>query len=225
MLKKDVKIGMKVVPFQKTADREFKISCWKRAKEAKQPYIYVVGYRMKVEGWALNNDSTRTTGDHFKSEDFNLYIEPNKKEEIKMKGLTLEEQLKDLQEQVVNVQDKITLRKASKKIVEHIATYHVKQASTMTATQFISIDKAEFVTDKQVKNTEYTIDYIRKGDRIICTFTNGAYTGKGMSKCDDEDEFNYFTGAMYAELRARSDFYKNILESQIERVNFKNSIK
>lgn len=71
MKKKDVQIGMKVVPHSKTALTNSTI--WGRALDYNQNYLYVVG--TNELGFILNNTNILTSGDYFRHEDFEPYIE------------------------------------------------------------------------------------------------------------------------------------------------------
>jgi len=68
----DVKIGMKVVPHNKTA-----FMCglgssgnWQQAKRDHQPYLFVNGH--DEDGWMLGN-KIKTGGDYFNASDFEPY--------------------------------------------------------------------------------------------------------------------------------------------------------
>ena len=75
----DVKIGMKVVPFQKTT-RTIIASLsdsvmWRTAKEHDQPFLYVVRFREYF--WVLSTQKgNQASGDWFNACDFRPY-EPN----------------------------------------------------------------------------------------------------------------------------------------------------
>lgn len=72
----DVKIGMKVVPFQKTIGDVFEKSIvWKWAQRDKQPFLYVNGYEPYNDYWRLHNSETgEQNGDFYKAEDFEPYV-------------------------------------------------------------------------------------------------------------------------------------------------------
>jgi hypothetical protein len=83
MRKKDVKIGMKVIPFQKTAYGSLETSVhWRRSCENNQPYLYVSYWNEEECCWALSRIDNAQGGDYFNSWDFEPYI---KKKEIKGK--------------------------------------------------------------------------------------------------------------------------------------------
>jgi len=71
----DVKIGMKVVPHDKTSGRPGleNSDYWKRAKEAGQPYLFVIGDVDLV--WALSDkrDAGGLDTEFFRASDFEPY--------------------------------------------------------------------------------------------------------------------------------------------------------
>ena len=76
MKEEDIKIGMKVVPFQKTAEEWGDLSSsqvWQKARGS-QGFLYVFGLDREEDAWILSADKTND-GDFFRSEDFELYIE------------------------------------------------------------------------------------------------------------------------------------------------------
>jgi len=89
---KDIKIGMKVVPHDKTADGRVKglenSAVWKQAVKIGQPYLYITTHRLKDDypectlglihpkfnkdkNRIINNDFNN--GDYFLSSDFERY--------------------------------------------------------------------------------------------------------------------------------------------------------
>ena len=94
MLKKDVKIGMKVVPFQKTIGRKFEeCDLLTKAKKIKQPYLYVIGYGAGrySESCKLQINMKDTCG-YFNPCDFDKYIES----ETKITLVHLEDEYTDI---------------------------------------------------------------------------------------------------------------------------------
>ena len=78
MKKEDVEIGIKVVPFQKTAHSWGNLNSsniWYDAKRKAQPFLYVTGWDGEEDAWLLNITSEVVDGDFFRSEDFELYLE------------------------------------------------------------------------------------------------------------------------------------------------------
>lgn len=91
MKKSDVKIGMRVVPFQKTAKNwgNLESSCvWKNAQDSGQKFLYVVGIYLNEESELVRNKVVKKTtleymlnsekthgGDFFDARDFKPYIE------------------------------------------------------------------------------------------------------------------------------------------------------
>ncbi len=80
MKSNDVRIGMKVVPFQKTVgimqDNFRQILTVRTAIERRQPYLYIVGWHKYDKCWRLS-DTRDGGGDFFNSKDFHLYTGEN----------------------------------------------------------------------------------------------------------------------------------------------------
>lgn len=84
MRNKDVRIGMKVVPFQKTVNgwSNFPTHTWEECSE-NQGFLYVTEYDNDQKCWVLSED-TDGKGDFYNSQDFKSYGDEsmeNKKEE------------------------------------------------------------------------------------------------------------------------------------------------
>lgn len=82
MRKEDVKIGMKVRPFQKTAKgweediNEYKKHTYNPGKFfGEKEYLFVIKYDTYEEAWILSEDPEENDGDFFNSEDFKPYSE------------------------------------------------------------------------------------------------------------------------------------------------------
>jgi len=76
MNKNEVTIGIKVIPFQKTAGKVrdlSKCSAWSQAKENNQPFLFVVGFNVKEQ--PLLGYTPGGVGHTFNTEDFNQYKE------------------------------------------------------------------------------------------------------------------------------------------------------
>lgn len=84
MNKNLVKIGMKVIPYQKTAftSKLEQSNVWKRAKSKNQEYLYVIDYDSALKYFVLDdvNMNDGENGDYFRPEDFEPYIETNVEE-------------------------------------------------------------------------------------------------------------------------------------------------
>jgi len=81
MKDEDVKIGMRVVPFQKTTWRDLsKSDAWKKGKE--RGYLYVTFYDREEEAWVLDQQGKyfSYSGDFFNACDFEPYIEEKRVE-------------------------------------------------------------------------------------------------------------------------------------------------
>ena len=76
MENEDAEIGMKVVPFQKTAFDQYLHNSvvWNRAKRMKQKFLYVTMFDREEGFWVLA-PSMDSSGDYFNAEDFKLYAE------------------------------------------------------------------------------------------------------------------------------------------------------
>lgn len=105
--------------------------------------------------------------------------------------------------------EKLEKEIAEENINEHIATCTVRKTEYISFEQHISKEKVKF-KEHNIKDRDYAIEYIRKGNQVICTFSNSSVTGKGISKCHPDDKFNYGKGVIIAELRARANFYNKI---------------
>lgn len=72
---KDVKIGMKVVPFRKSVYSSLEDSLmWNLAKDSAQPFLFVKDFDEDLSGWLLV-DKLSHGGDYFLSSDFYPYVE------------------------------------------------------------------------------------------------------------------------------------------------------
>jgi len=83
MLDKDVRTGMKVVPFQKTkviCDSFSSSNTMRRIKETGQEYTYVLGWDMEESCWLLSDKKGARVdeGDFFNASDFEPYVEEEK---------------------------------------------------------------------------------------------------------------------------------------------------
>ena len=80
MKDEDVKIGMKVVPHNKTTWRNLsKSNAWEKGKE--RGYLYVTLYDREEESWVLDQQKEYSDcdGDFFNACDFELYAEEKKR--------------------------------------------------------------------------------------------------------------------------------------------------
>lgn len=77
MRKQDIKIGMKVVPFRKTAEGwSYPLDeshCWNDAKA--MGFLYVVAWEAEENCWVLSGRLESKSGDFFHSRDFRPYVE------------------------------------------------------------------------------------------------------------------------------------------------------
>lgn len=51
--------------------------------------------------------------------------------------------------------------------------------------------------------------YYKNKNVITCVIKKGSLKGVGIAKCNPRDKFDYHTGMVLAELRAKEDYYKN----------------
>lgn len=81
MKSKDVVIGMKVVPTQKTVgifQENFRgIYAVERATMAGQPFLYVIKWNNIERCWCLSDQRYESSGDHFNARDFYPYTGEN----------------------------------------------------------------------------------------------------------------------------------------------------
>ena len=98
MLKEDVEIGMKVIPYSKTVE-DFEglenSGHWKGAISINQYYLFVTGWHEDTNAFSLGieiNDS----GDYFNACDFEPYIETQVVQQDKFKIYITEQQVKIL---------------------------------------------------------------------------------------------------------------------------------
>jgi len=78
MKKEDIKIGMRVVPFQKTAFSQLENSnTWKDALNKNQKYLYVIDWDDELNCFVLDDENINDgdNGDFFNTEDFKPYSE------------------------------------------------------------------------------------------------------------------------------------------------------
>jgi len=76
MKDKDVRIGMKVVPHDKTVYSVEGLETsneWKKAKAKKQRFLYITGKR--YDFYVLNTNENDPTGDFFNVSDFEPYVD------------------------------------------------------------------------------------------------------------------------------------------------------
>lgn len=90
MKTKDIKIGMRVTPFQKTVKKyEENIDQYKRHKYGSglflnfNNYLFVVDYDEDTKAWVLGENIKSNCGDCFNAEDFEPYQEKENGFEIK----------------------------------------------------------------------------------------------------------------------------------------------
>jgi len=78
MLEEHVRIGMRVVPFQKTAFGNLEHSnVWKDALNKNQSYLYIVGWDTSLNYFVLDDENfdNGDNGDYYNAEDFEPYEE------------------------------------------------------------------------------------------------------------------------------------------------------
>lgn len=122
-------------------------------------------------------------------------------------------EIKELQLKINQLQEKIK----EEDVQEDIATAIVNRTEVINMSQHISRDKIKLKSHDEKTNI-YNITYKRKGRKIVCEFSSGIFKGVGIAKCSPEDKFDYGKGAVLAELRARSDFYKKVSDFKATRM-------
>ncbi len=76
MKDEDVRIGMRVVPHNKTEGVKLNsCRCWMNAEAKDQPYLFVIK-RCGWDIWALNDDKNAMYGNYYYASDFEPYKEP-----------------------------------------------------------------------------------------------------------------------------------------------------
>ena len=135
------------------------------------------------------------------------------KETLK-KSPSLEDMKKDLE--MHNKMASVLLKKIKeeefrrKKEENHLI--EKKERTTVIADKILfSTNKKE---DKTVNATpserKDIIKYVRKGNQIVCTITNGMGVFQGVAIQHPEDEFNYEDGMTLATVRANKDMYNRL---------------
>jgi len=84
MKKENVKIGMRVVPHQKTVFKDMGLEdsgAWEEARNRNQEFLYVVEWESGFNAFVLNYEDN-LNGDYFKAEDFELYEEDGLKDKL-----------------------------------------------------------------------------------------------------------------------------------------------
>jgi len=90
----DVKIGMKVVPHDKSIGTPLSDSVeWKWAQQQGQPFLLVKSQSAARDCWGLAYSSNESFADTFLASDFAPYIEPTKKHLTKAEWLAKCEEL------------------------------------------------------------------------------------------------------------------------------------
>lgn len=83
----------------------------------------------------------------------------------------------------------------------------IKFKETMEGTQSMNIPGYP----KEFKKSNLrTMKYYRNKNVITCVMTKGGFKGVGIAKCNSKDNFDYSKGIRLAEMRARSNYYKDI---------------
>lgn len=143
------------------------------------------------------------------------------KETLK-KSPSLEDMKKDLE-----MFNKIASTLAKKIKEEEVRRYkeenHLIERKERTT---VISDKILFSTNKKEYKTvnltpvgkKDVIEYIRKGNEVICTITNEFGTFQGIASQHPEDEFNYIDGMSLARIRAEKDMYTKFELDLLERM-------
>ena len=121
------------------------------------------------------------------------------KETLK-KAPTLEDMKKDLE-----IYNKIASI-LTKKIKEE-EFRRKKEVTTVIANKILfSTNKKEYKTfNATPSERKDIIKYVRKGNQIVCTITNGMGVFQGVAIQHPDDKFNYESGMMLAMVRANKD--------------------
>lgn len=83
-----------------------------------------------------------------------------------------------------------------------------------------AVMQIEGFKDNTYKCRERTIKFYRNKNVITCVIkTDGSrFKAIGVARCNPKDRFDYSTGIILSELRARENLYKGIVERHIERI-------
>ena len=232
MNEKDIKIGMKVVPFQKTAWASLEDSfVWKEAKKINQTYLYVVGNK-NLLFWRLSKDIDGGC-DFFYACDFEPYIEEVIVEKLKLESdnvcvkfntIGMRTPLKDMSGMLLYVGDVIQFNNdgdesivCSKKgdimgIWGCLQQDDMKRFGVIKVKSFTQLKKGE-----QYYGIHVVLDNNAKAEalkevedvityKLIGTTSIVTVNGKiGKARLNPEDEFDKARGFRYAYSRACGD--------------------
>lgn len=83
-----------------------------------------------------------------------------------------------------------------------------------------AVMQIEGFKDSTCKCRERTIKFYRNKNVITCVIkTDGSrFQAIGVARCNPKDRFDYPTGIILSELRARENLYKSTVERHIERM-------
>lgn len=190
MKKENVKIGMKVVPFQKTVGEKGLENSygWQMAKRNNQHFLYIIADRGGY--FSLSKDKDTDTGDWFNAEDFNLYYETKYQigDGVKIR--------KDL---VTNYEYTMENSKGSNRIAYDMGQYFGKEAqitNILGGEYKLNIDNSQWSwTDEMFEDVEERKNDMKYkvGDRVIVTY-HGIFNiknEKGIIKKVDKENKNY----------------------------------
>lgn len=83
-----------------------------------------------------------------------------------------------------------------------------------------AVMEVEGFKDSTYKFRERVIKFYRNKNVITCVIkTDGSrFKAIGFARCNPKDGFDYSTGIILSELRARENLYKGIVERHVERM-------
>ena len=112
MKNEDVKIGMKVVPHDKTAAGWSNFLKWLASGDNTKPYLFVVSFSQIEQAWILS-EHKGGLGSYFNASDFEPYVKPRRKElraeieRLKAENESAQKQISALKDDIAALQDTI----------------------------------------------------------------------------------------------------------------------
>ena len=93
-----------------------------------------------------------------------------------------------------------------------------KERTTVIADKILfSTNKKEYKTANATPSERKDIiKYVRKGNQIVCTITNGMGVFQGVAIQHPDDKFNYEDGMTLAAVRAKKDMYTKLESDLLE---------
>ena len=135
------------------------------------------------------------------------------KETLK-KAPTLEDMKKDLEiyNKIASILTKKIKEEEFRRKKEENHLIEKKEVTTVIANKILfSTNKKEYKTvNATPSERKDIIKYTRRGNKIICTITNGMGVFQGIAMQHPDDKFNYEDGMTLAAVRANKDMYNKL---------------